>query len=78
MYVFCADSKNKNSVKRNQPDNIFGELVAAGWPSWLAADAGEALKGWLPRRVDTFKNLGKASIAKDFHLLIAFIKALLH
>lgn len=44
------------------PDNILGELVAAGWPSWLAAVAGEALKGWIPRRADTFKNLGKVSI----------------
>ncbi|PWA55622.1 hypothetical protein CTI12_AA426370 [Artemisia annua] len=43
----------------DMPNNILGELVAVGWPSWLAAVAGEALKGWLPRRTHTFKNLGK-------------------
>ncbi|KAI7746458.1 hypothetical protein M8C21_022551 [Ambrosia artemisiifolia] len=51
---FCADNSNP-------PANVVGELVAVGWPSWLAAVCGEALKGWLPRRADTFQNLGKAS-----------------
>ena len=55
-----ADNRYDDS---DTPDNILGQLVAVGWPSWLAAVAGEALKGWLPRRADTFKNLGKASIA---------------
>ncbi|GAB4824922.1 hypothetical protein Ancab_007794 [Ancistrocladus abbreviatus] len=36
-----------------------GEQVAAGWPSWLAAAAGEAINGWIPRGVDTFKKLDK-------------------
>ncbi|GKD13144.1 mitogen-activated protein kinase, conserved site-containing protein, partial [Tanacetum coccineum] len=58
-------SSKQNSDTRyddsDTPDNILGELVAVGWPSWLAAVAGEALKGWLPRRADTFLNLGEAS-----------------
>ncbi|KAL8126779.1 hypothetical protein AgCh_013897 [Apium graveolens] len=36
-----------------------GELIAAGWPSWLAAVAGESIKGWIPRRADTFEKLEK-------------------
>ncbi|VFQ84077.1 unnamed protein product [Cuscuta campestris] len=36
-----------------------GELVAAGWPSWLASVAGEAILGWLPRKADTFEKLDK-------------------
>ncbi|KAK6154345.1 hypothetical protein DH2020_008593 [Rehmannia glutinosa] len=36
-----------------------GEQVAAGWPPWLAAVAGEAIKGWLPRRADSFEKLDK-------------------
>ncbi|KAL2347969.1 hypothetical protein Fmac_001969 [Flemingia macrophylla] len=36
-----------------------GEHVAAGWPSWLAAVAGEAINGWLPRRADSFEKLDK-------------------
>ncbi|KAG1335306.1 putative serine/threonine-protein kinase [Cocos nucifera] len=36
-----------------------GEQVAAGWPPWLAAVAGEAIRGWLPRRADSFEKLDK-------------------
>ncbi|OIW11539.1 hypothetical protein TanjilG_26905 [Lupinus angustifolius] len=41
------------------PKAIEGEQVAAGWPSWLAAVAGEAIRGWLPRRADSFEKLDK-------------------
>ncbi|KAL4580778.1 hypothetical protein LXL04_016980 [Taraxacum kok-saghyz] len=32
---------------------------AAGWPSWLTAVAGEAIKGLLPRKADSFEKLDK-------------------
>lgn len=35
------------------------EQVAAGWPSWLAVVAGEAIKGWLPKRANNFIKLEK-------------------
>lgn len=38
---------------------IEGEQVAAGWPSWLTAVAGEAIQGWIPLRVDTYEKLEK-------------------
>ncbi|KAM3301840.1 putative serine/threonine-protein kinase [Capsicum chacoense] len=41
------------------PKALEGELIAAGWPSWLAAVAGEAINGWLPRKGDTFEKLDK-------------------
>ncbi|XP_021900941.1 probable serine/threonine-protein kinase At1g09600 [Carica papaya] len=41
------------------PKAIEGEQVAAGWPSWLAAVAGEAIKGWTPRHANTFEKLEK-------------------
>ncbi|KAL1567166.1 putative serine/threonine-protein kinaseisoform X1 [Salvia divinorum] len=41
------------------PRAIEGEQVAAGWPPWLAAVAGEAIKGWVPRRADSFEKLDK-------------------
>eukprot|EP00253_Pinus_taeda_P004126 PITA_04126 len=44
---------------RNVPKHIEGEQVAAGWPAWLSAVAGEAIKGWIPRRADTFEKLDK-------------------
>ncbi|XP_038980960.1 probable serine/threonine-protein kinase At1g54610 isoform X1 [Phoenix dactylifera] len=43
----------------NPPGHIHGERVAAGWPSWLSIVAGEAIKGWTPRRADTFEKLAK-------------------
>ncbi|KAJ3683757.1 hypothetical protein LUZ60_013984 [Juncus effusus] len=36
-----------------------GEQVAAGWPPWLAAVAGEAINGWKPRRADSFEKIDK-------------------
>ncbi|KAL2454218.1 Protein kinase superfamily protein [Abeliophyllum distichum] len=35
------------------------EHVAAGWPTWLSAVAGEAIEGWLPLRSDAFEKLEK-------------------
>ncbi|CAN1174476.1 Probable serine/threonine-protein kinase At1g09600 [Linum perenne] len=36
-----------------------GAQVVAGWPSWLTAVAGEAINGWIPRRLDSFEKLEK-------------------
>lgn len=41
------------------PRAVEGEQVAAGWPSWLASVAGEAIRGWVPRRADSFEKLDK-------------------
>ncbi|KAJ8532371.1 hypothetical protein K7X08_012294 [Anisodus acutangulus] len=41
------------------PKSSEGEQVAAGWPPWLAAVAGEAIGGWVPRRADSFEKLDK-------------------
>ncbi|KAI3728658.1 hypothetical protein L6452_17297 [Arctium lappa] len=49
---------NISSV-RKIPKAIQGEQVVAGWPSWFAEVAGEAISGWLPRRADTFEKLEK-------------------
>ncbi|XP_047979960.1 probable serine/threonine-protein kinase At1g54610 [Salvia hispanica] len=43
----------------NPPKNVHGEQVAAGWPSWLSAVAGEAINGWTPRRADSFVKIDK-------------------
>ncbi|KAA8524384.1 hypothetical protein F0562_010825 [Nyssa sinensis] len=53
--VVIANHPGMGSV----PKAIEGEQVAAGWPSWLAVVAGEAIKGWLPRRADAFEKLDK-------------------
>ncbi|XP_068651746.1 probable serine/threonine-protein kinase At1g54610 [Aristolochia californica] len=41
------------------PNGVGGELVAAGWPSWLTLVACEAIRGWVPRRADSFEKLDK-------------------
>ncbi|GLT26357.1 hypothetical protein SLA2020_014320 [Shorea laevis] len=41
------------------PKATEGEQIAAGWPAWLAAVAGDAIRGWVPRRADSFEKLDK-------------------
>ncbi|XP_057526639.1 probable serine/threonine-protein kinase At1g54610 [Amaranthus tricolor] len=67
----CEDRSERSRVKpeenvlvhqseiRSIPKAREGEQVAAGWPSWLATAAGEAIAGWIPRRADTFERLDK-------------------
>ncbi|KAG6584424.1 Protein IMPAIRED IN BABA-INDUCED STERILITY 1, partial [Cucurbita argyrosperma subsp. sororia] len=38
---------------------IESEQVAAGWPAWLSAVAGEAIQGWIPLRSDAYEKLEK-------------------
>ncbi|GMP54583.1 hypothetical protein CsSME_00019709 [Camellia sinensis var. sinensis] len=50
---------NYHPARGSIPKATEGEQVVAGWPSWLAAVAGEAIKGWVPRRADSFEKLDK-------------------
>jgi cyclin-dependent kinase 12/13 len=43
-----------------------GEQVAAGWPAWLSAVAGEAIDGWTPRRADSFEKIDKVRAPRLF------------
>ncbi|XP_042013151.1 protein IMPAIRED IN BABA-INDUCED STERILITY 1-like [Salvia splendens] len=38
---------------------VEGEQVAAGWPAWLSAVAGESIQGWVPLNADSFEKLEK-------------------
>jgi serine/threonine protein kinase len=38
---------------------VEGEHVAAGWPAWLSAVAGQAIHGWVPLKADSFEKLEK-------------------
>lgn len=35
--------------------------VDSGWPLWLSSVAAEAIKGWMPRRADSFEKLDQVS-----------------
>ncbi|KAL9259584.1 IMPAIRED IN BABA-INDUCED STERILITY 1-like protein [Drosera capensis] len=42
-------------VTRPVPMAATGELIAAGWPVWLAVCAGEAIYGMVPRPLDVYE-----------------------
>lgn len=46
---------------------LEGELVAAGWPGWLSAAAGEAIHGWVPLKADSFEKLEKVISVVPIH-----------
>lgn len=57
-------NKKGNSEKKSVFSLRFGryteaEQIAAGWPPWLTAVAGEAVDGWMPMRADLFEKLDK-------------------
>ncbi|KAK1398337.1 hypothetical protein POM88_008200 [Heracleum sosnowskyi] len=41
------------------PEGSEAELIAAGWPLRMVEEAGEALKGWVPRKEKSFQKLEK-------------------
>jgi hypothetical protein len=52
-----ARHNRSSNVPRNNLEG--GEQVAAGWPAWLSAVAGDAIKGWIPRHAASFEKLDK-------------------
>lgn len=54
-----TDEEKPNYLIPDVPNGFQAEHVAAGWPAWLTAVAGEAVKGWLPRKSDSFEKLNK-------------------
>lgn len=53
---------DRESVSEYYSFRTLGNSFATnqqGWPSWLVAVAGDAIKDWTPRRANTFKKLDK-------------------
>lgn len=46
-------------VRSPVPRAVEAEQVAVGWPPWLVAVAPEAVRGWVPRRAESFEKLDK-------------------
>ncbi|KAK8519127.1 hypothetical protein V6N12_012354 [Hibiscus sabdariffa] len=59
-------------------DCIEGEQVAAGWPAWLVAVAGEAIKGWIPRRANSFENISFLQIGQGTYSSVYKARDLIH
>ncbi|KAJ4820677.1 Protein kinase superfamily protein [Rhynchospora pubera] len=58
-YLRYSHSLSERETLRAVPKAVEGEQVAAGWPPWLSSVAGEAIRGWVPRRADSFEKLDK-------------------
>ncbi|EPS63562.1 hypothetical protein M569_11221, partial [Genlisea aurea] len=43
----------------NVPLAVEAEAIAAGWPPWLVRVAGEAIRGWIPRKAESFEKHDK-------------------
>jgi hypothetical protein len=62
----------------SMPHGSKGEQGAAVWPAWLSSVAGEAIKGWVPRRAELFEKLDKVSFLIDhfFHCLLLSVQCI--
>uniref|UniRef100_A0A0E0I370 [RNA-polymerase]-subunit kinase n=1 Tax=Oryza nivara TaxID=4536 RepID=A0A0E0I370_ORYNI len=57
--VIAAATASRSFRLRSLRRSLEGEQVAAGWPPWLSAVAGEAIQGWIPLKADSFEKLEK-------------------
>lgn len=48
------------------PSAFSGDHTAPGWPTWLSNVSGEAVRGWSPRRADSFEKLDKVIMVLQF------------
>uniref|UniRef100_A0A0E0KXC4 [RNA-polymerase]-subunit kinase n=1 Tax=Oryza punctata TaxID=4537 RepID=A0A0E0KXC4_ORYPU len=55
----ALEPKPKLGLLAHVPNRVDWEHVAAGWPRWLTQVATEAVRGWLPRKSDSFHKLHK-------------------
>jgi hypothetical protein len=57
--VVAVPAVTRSFRLRSLRKSLEGEQVAAGWPPWLSAVAGEAIQGWIPLKADSFEKLEK-------------------
>uniref|UniRef100_I1QF29 [RNA-polymerase]-subunit kinase n=2 Tax=Oryza glaberrima TaxID=4538 RepID=I1QF29_ORYGL len=52
-------SEAKPRITDVVPNGVQGGHAAAGWPRWLTEVAAEAVRGWQPRKAESFEKLDK-------------------
>jgi hypothetical protein len=52
------------------PNGVVAEHVAAGWPRWLTEVATEAVRGWQPRKAESFEKLDKVRPHNKFCIFL--------
>ncbi|KAL5215119.1 hypothetical protein ABZP36_004271 [Zizania latifolia] len=61
--LVSSGSRNQGAPKQrllvDVPNGVDLEHLAAGWPRWLTEVAAEAVRGWLPRKSESFEKLDK-------------------
>jgi len=74
MTVSCVEEKMPMMSRILSVQHIAGEQVDSGWPIWLSSVAAEAIKGWVPRRADSFEKLDQVSFKRSLrHATLFFI-----
>lgn len=56
-------SEAKPRITDVVPNGVQGGHAAAGWPRWLTEVAAEAVRGWQPRKAESFEKLDKVHIS---------------
>jgi hypothetical protein len=54
-----VNSNPNLNLRGDVPNGAETEQVSAGWPRWLTDVAGEAVRGWVPRKAESFEKLDK-------------------
>lgn len=47
--------------------SVQRQLVAVGWPKWLVAAAGEAIRGWIPLSEHNFQIMEKVHYSYSYY-----------
>ena len=58
------------------PNGVVAEHVAAGWPRWLTEVATEAVRGWQPRKAESFEKLDKVRRYNKSIIFFLFVQDL--
>lgn len=68
-------SANVTTSEQRKPklsDSFLANQQQGGWPPWLLAAAGDAIRDWTPRRANSFERLAKVGLTETLTLVFFF------